>query len=125
MILLFNRDCRKFRLKKEECLSTDEIFVFEKFNTSKYLTITPPPTHTQIYIMNIYNIFNEICINEEMLPKYIYIYIYIYNTENCIFILFNANQYMYIRCTLYMEFIQFCIYYVEFCSCPARLYNFN
>ena len=22
--------------------------------------------------------FNEICINEEMLPKYIYIYIYIY-----------------------------------------------
>ena len=24
--------------------------------------------------------FNEICINEEMLPKYIYIYIYIYMT---------------------------------------------
>ena len=25
--------------------------------------------------------FNEICINEEMLPKYIYIYIYINNTH--------------------------------------------
>ena len=26
--------------------------------------------------------FNEICINEEMLPKYIYIYIYIYMEKN-------------------------------------------
>ena len=34
-------------------------------------------TQKKIYRHKMSIIFNEICINEEMLPKYIYIYIYI------------------------------------------------
>ena len=40
--------------------------------------------------------FNEICINEEMLPKYIYIYIYIYifAVYICIYTIYICIRYM-------------------------------
>ena len=39
--------------------------------------------------------FNEICINEEMLPKYTYIYIYIY-IYMCVYIRIFLYKYIYI-----------------------------
>ena len=42
--------------------------------------------------------FNEICINEEMLPKYTYVYIYIHAIR-CLF----AREYVYMRLKAYMR----------------------
>ena len=52
----------------------------------------------------IYIMFNEICINEEMLPKYTYIYIYIYiykHTHTHIYIIYYTHtlEYVYLRCS--------------------------
>ena len=61
---------------------------WDTYNYGQYLNQFPPNTIKVIreleriqkktcrHKMSI--MFNEICINEEMLPKYIYIYIYIY-----------------------------------------------
>ena len=60
----------------------------DTYNYGQYLNQFPPNTikvirefkriQKKICRHKISIIFNEICINEEMLPKYTYIYIYIY-----------------------------------------------
>ena len=49
--------------------------------------------------------FNEICINEEMLPKYtyIYIYIYIYICNKEIILSLSLSLYIYIYIYIYTE----------------------
>ena len=60
----------------------------DTYNYGQYLNQFPPNTikvirefeqiQKKIWRHKMSIMFNEICINEEMLPKYIYIYIYIY-----------------------------------------------
>ena len=60
---------------------------WDTYNYGQYINQFPPNTikvirefeqiQKKIYRQKMSIMFNEICINEEMLPKYIYIYIYI------------------------------------------------
>ena len=63
----------------------------DTYNYGQYLNQLPPNTikaiwqykriQKKIFRQKMSIMFNEICINEEMLPKYTYIYIYIYIVE--------------------------------------------
>ena len=75
----------------------------DTYNYGQYINQFPANT-----IKIIRELFNEICINEEMLPKYTYIYMYVYicmHIYKCIYI------YAYIYVCIYMcVYIYVCIY---------------
>ena len=65
----------------------------DTYNYGQYINQFPPNTIKAICRQKMSIMFNEICINEEIQPKYTYVYIYIYiyickmdltlNNHNC------------------------------------------
>ena len=87
----------------------------DTYNYGQYLNQFPPNTikvipeieriQKKICRHKISIMFNEICINEEMLPKYTYIYIYIYiyiYTRVCVCIYLRLSVYLYIYIYIYI-----------------------
>ena len=70
--------------------------------------------------------FNEICINEEMLPKYLYIYIYLYTyiyIYICIFIYIYVLVGIYIYIYIYIYIACVCVVCVIFWLWECKLVN--
>ena len=106
----------------------------DTYNYGQYLNQFPPNTikvireferiQKRICRPKMSIMFNEICINEEMLPKYTYIlYIYSYTLiyTYYIYIYTNIYTYIYIYISVYVYIIYICIY---ICVCVYIYYKY-